>query len=161
MNKIQVYGLQKSGTNFIEWTLIHNFSVKYDSSISVIGNVEGDQRFGEAQSLKHCYPNLNNGSPLIIQRDYDIWNHSISRAYPKCNFTREVYNYYYNTPIRENWDNSEYLLIKHEWAVKNYSELLELISKRFNCEYRENWKQPMKRTSNDGGKTLIRTPYRI
>jgi len=160
MNKIQVYGMQRSGTNFLEWSLKNNFvDLEYDGTTSSIGNVKGDERWGIPQSLKHTLPNLDNGKALIIQRDYEEWNQSVKSKFPSCHYTLKDYTYYYNTPFRENWHQDDYILVNHRWCVKNYYTLLIGISGRFGCKISEDWQQPLKRLHVDGGKTLLSTDY--
>lgn len=127
-DKIQVYGLQRSGTNFLEWTLKNNFYIDYNSTKVGISNVIGDGRYKGYQSLKHCLPNLHNGKALIIKRDFEDWDASVKKQFPECNYSRETYDFYYNTPYRENWNEKEFLLVNHKWAVLNYGELLKSIS---------------------------------
>ena len=82
MNKIQVYGMQGSGTNFLEYSLRNNFiDLEYDGTLSAVGNVKGDERFGVQQSLKHTLPNRDNGKALIIYRDYEEWNYSVKKKF--------------------------------------------------------------------------------
>ena len=54
--KVRVFGLQGSGTNFVEWTVQNNFNGLELSIENVIRNVDGDVHFGKNQNLKHCYP---------------------------------------------------------------------------------------------------------
>jgi len=162
MNKIQVYGMQRSGTNFLEWSLKNNFvDLEYDGSLSAIGNVKGDMFFGKQQSLKHTLPNLENGKALIIMRDYEEWHKSVRSKFSKCSYTLEDYDYYYDTPFRENWHQDDYILVNHKWAIKNYYTLLAGISGRFKVHIKEDWKQPVKRLHVDGGKTLTNIDFNI
>jgi hypothetical protein len=162
MNKIQVYGMQRSGTNFLEWTLRNNFvGLEYDSSLSAIGNVKGDERFGIQQSLKHTLPNLDNGKALIIYRDYDEWNYSVKKKFPNCIYSVEDWTYYYETPFREKWNQDDYIIVNHRWCVENYYTLLIAIGGRFKVDYKEDWKQPTGRMHYDGGKTMLNIDYNI
>ena len=162
MNKIQVYGMQRSGTNFLEWSLRNNFvDLEYDGSLHSIGNVKGDMRFGIQQSLKHTLPNLENGKALIIQRDYEEWNNSVRKNFSACTYTLKDYNYYYQTPLRENWHQDDYILVNHKWAIQNYYTLLIAIQGRFGVRIKEDWKQPMKRLHWDGGKTLTNIDFNL
>lgn len=163
MNRVQVFGMQRSGTNFIEWTLRNNFvGLEYDGSVSNIGNVKGDMRFGMQQSLKHCLPDCTTSElSILIQRDYEEWDKSVKNKFKSCQYTKETYDYYYDTPYREKWDENTYLHINHRWAVLNYYELLEQIANRLNLTIKENWKQPTKRLHYDSGRTLLDIDYNI
>jgi len=153
--------MQASGTNFLEWTLINNFDIDYNGECGCIGNVIGDDRYQNPQSLKHCLPNLENGRPLIIQRDYDEWKISVKKRITQTSYTYENYKYYYDTPKREGWDEKDYILVNHRWAYKNYEELLKIIQSKFGYKFKKDWEQPMKRTIWDGGKTLSNIDFKI
>jgi hypothetical protein len=78
-NKIQVYGLPRSGTNFIEWTLRNNFyNVDYNN-IAATNEVKGS---GPHETLlKHNYPTLDNSDGVIvIYKEFDEWKRSLKRA---------------------------------------------------------------------------------
>lgn len=160
-NIIQVYGMQRSGTNFLEYTLRYNFDIDYDGTTWGIGEVPGDERYAMKQSLKHLLPKRNRGKALIIRRDFDVWNESVKRQFPMCRYNKDIYNFYYDTPYRENWHTDDYLLVEHEWCVKNYEMLLNSIRGRFLVHYKEDWKQPMKRVHWDSGTTLLEEDYKL
>lgn len=162
-NIVQVYGLQKSGTNFIEWTLRNNFpDLEYDGLLWGLGEVPGDEKYRQIQSLKHLLPKRDKGKALIIRRNFDDWYYSIKKHFPNCYYNRHVYDFYYDTPYREDWHTDEYMIIDHSWAVQNYEALLERIRiLSGGVAPIENWKQPLKRLKTDGGKTLSKEGYKL
>ena len=169
MNKIEVFGMQKSGTNFIQWSLKNNINNLTYEDVSSIGEVEGDMFFGKTQSLKHCKPTLDERRvALIVKRNFEDWDASVKNKFPQCRYTKEIYDWYYNTPEREDWFTPYYINVSYEDAVQNYEQFLNHIASRLRWYFdddsytvKENWVQPMKRTSNDGGKTLLDTDFRM
>jgi hypothetical protein len=170
MNKIQVFGMQRSGTNFIEWSLKNNIEgLEYDGSVSAIGNVKGDMFYGKEQSLKHCKPELDERRvALIVKRNFDDWDKSVRNRFKQCGYTKETYDWYYDTPEREDWFTPFYINLSYEDTVVNYEKFLNHIAHRlrwfFNDDsykVKENWVQPTKRTTNDGGKTLTNIDFNL
>ena len=163
-NKIQVFGLQRSGTNFIEWTLRNNFmDLKYDGSISSIGNVKGDMWFGQNQSLKHCLPTLEHSDyAIIIWRDYDEWITSVNRAFPHCEYRKSDWyrwiTYAYNFGME---NKGKVMIVEHKWVVQNYEIFLKAVSKLFNTQLKKDWVQPMNYMNRDGGITMGDSEYRL
>ena len=156
--KIQVFGLQRSGTNFIEWTLIHNFTNSDYVSMSSIGNVPGDERFDMVQSLKHCYPTLDYSDYIIvIQRDYPVWINSLRKRFRKCKYTEETYDEYYT--MAKNLDQTKTIVVNHKWVIDNYFEFLDMLSDRFGLIQVENPTQPTKRVGVDGGRSLTNKAF--
>ena len=67
--QIQIFGLQRSGTNFLHWTLNNNFILdeKIDYSISnsdIKGNIKGMAKYNQPQSMKPV-PGSNEHKCLI------------------------------------------------------------------------------------------------
>jgi len=157
--KVRVFGLQGSGTNFVEWTVMNNFNgLGLSIEKKAIRNVEGDVHYGKTQNLKHCYPiNDSDFFNIIIQRDFDEWINS--NHVQSSNYTKETYNYYYDTPIREKWDTKDYILVNHRWCVLNYYDFLKLISQKTNCDIKEHWEQPKYKMAISNGKKMTKTPY--
>lgn len=156
--RVRIFGLQGNGTNFIEWTIKHNFDkILYSKEIAK-RNVEGDVQFGRRLNLKHCYPtNESDYFNIIIKRDFEDW--AKSKKFSSNKYNREIYDYYYDTPYREEWPDSDFILINHKWAVENYYELLTLISDKTKCSIRTNWKQPEYRMKMDNGQTMSNEKY--
>lgn len=169
MNKIEVFGMQRSGTNFIQWSLKNNINNLEYNDVTSIGDVKGDMFYGKPQSLKHCKPTLDERRvALIVKRNYEDWQYSISKAFPKCKYTKADYDWYYDTPEREDWFTPFYINVSYEDAVQNYKEFLEHIAHRLRWFYNDDsytvkshYSQPTKRTSNDGGKSLTNIDFNL
>lgn len=161
-NKVQVFGLQRSGTNFLEWSLRNNFDINYQN-ISSIGNVKGDMWYGKNQSLKHCLPTLEHSDyAIVIWRDYDKWNNSVQRAFPHCNYTKT--NWYQYITHSYNFANENYgkvMLVEHKWAVENYETMLKAMGKLFQIELKKDWRQPTNYMNRDGGITMSNSEFRL
>lgn len=155
-NKIQVFGLPRSGTNWIEWTLKNNFvDVEYNLMHEVINDVEGSYPYWT--EYKHSYPNLTNCSnAIVIWKPYEEWLESIKRQGWVFEVTKETHQNYINKGI-ELGDKA--LVIEHGWAVKNYHMLLDTIMYRFGVKIVDNPIQPMKRIDMSG--ILLNEDYLI
>ena len=165
-NKIQVFGLQCSGTNFVEWSLLNNFEgLDYQWNLSSVGDVKGDIYYGKPQSLKHCYPNLEQCDvALIIERNFDSWDESVKKNFKECSYTKEDWDKYYDLVYREGWMAPHFLHFGYEWIVENYEEFLKAIEGRmrgwnYDVELKSNWHQPKMRLKRDGGRTLSSIPF--
>jgi hypothetical protein len=66
-NLIQVYGLPRSGTNFVEWTLQKYFSqINYQNIFLNETDIPKLKKYQNKIALKHSYPNLNHSEYAII-----------------------------------------------------------------------------------------------
>lgn len=155
---IQIFGLQGSGTNFLEWTIMNNFEgLIYEPGKKEVRNVKGDVWFGKRQNLKHCYPILDNiDLALIIKRPFDEWINS--DKIKNSLYNREIYDYYYDTPFRENWSDDKFIILDHHWCVRNYYSMLELISNKSGASIRKDWNQPEFRFNT--GRKMLNTKYK-
>ncbi len=164
-NKIQVFGLQRSGTNFVEWTLNYNFSNLNYQTISVLCDIPSDMWFGQVSALKHNFPNLDYSDyAIVIYKDFKSWIHSMKRA----NFHSKLYDV--STTIQtyeiymeraKSLPEDKTILIEHSEATKNYYEFLKLIAQKFDVQMNEVLIPPMNRMATDGGMSMIDLPYKI
>jgi len=155
-NNIQVYGLPRSGTNFMEWTLRNNFyNVDYHN-IDAINEVKGS---GPHLTLKkHNYPILDTSEGIIvIYKEFDEWRKSLKRGGMNLLIDREAHQNYIDRA--KEFDSSKVLIVEHEWCLNHYYKLLERISIKFGLELKHDWEQPLKRMSTDGGVTLTNEDY--
>ena len=78
-NKVQVFGLPRSGTNFIEWTLQNNFNITYNNLYDVCNTV-GLNEFGQRNALKHNYPILDRCDfAIVIYKTFEQWQKSMAK----------------------------------------------------------------------------------
>lgn len=156
-NKIQVYGLPRSGTNFIEWTLRNNFvDVYYNITPEHINDVEGSAPYWT--DAKHCYPNLNHSEyAIVIYKEYDEWLKSIKRMGWVLNVSKETHQKYIETALK--LDADKVIVVEHKWAVDNYYNLLDNISNKFGVKLVDNPIQPIKKVDMDAGISLTNVDY--
>jgi hypothetical protein len=159
-NIIQVFGLHRSGTNFIEWSLKNNFEgLEYDGRSEWYANVPGDEQYGGTQSLKHTLPTLVfSDYAIVVRREFKSWNRSVRNKFPHCNFTKETYDYYYH--IGSTLNSEKCIFIDYEWVCDNYKQFLDMIEEKFGYKIKENWFQPKKRLATDGGESFLRMDWK-
>ena len=145
-NKIQVYGLPRSGTNFIEWSLMNNFK----DLIYYLGNtytdVEGLFFYKQeiVTSVKHCYPSLDKCEfALVICKDFENWKSSMDKLGWSRGNEQEVYDEYLKRA--EELDPERTIILNHKWCTQNYVECLNLISEKTNTPLKEEIKIPTKK----------------
>lgn len=134
-NKIQVFGLPRSGTNWMEWVLKNNFvDLDYILMNEIINDVEGSVPYWT--ELKHGYPNLNNSEyAIVIYKEYDEWLKSLKKQGWVFNVSKETHQKYINRGF-ELGDKA--LVVEHKWCLENYDELLSTISSKFGVKLVEN-----------------------
>lgn len=149
--KIQVYGLPRSGTNFIEWTLVNNFT-----------NVAYENRYREPfpglkerlkTAWKHSEPEVEEGvKSIIVLRDFDAWVKSMKkdRRSVKTSF-EEVYVSFLSA-AHMLFDNNpeDVFIVTHESAVENYELLLTKLSSAFGLNLKPDWRQPKHKMCKGG-----------
>lgn len=162
---IQIFGLQRSGTNFLHWSLHNNFIniKKIDYSISepnIIGNIEGMAKFGKPQSIKHLYPTLEYSDDIIgIYKDYDDWLESVKKSGHLLNIEKAPY--VYNNWLEEfkNINEDNKLLIHYNEFVENYEKTMILISNKFNLEVKDEIIFPEYYMNKGGQMTNVKFRY--
>jgi len=142
-NKIQVYGLKKSGTNFLEFSLVKNFP-----EIEYVNTYPQNKKGRSRVALKHHKPNLNEAELgiIYIYKDYKEWVPSVKRQYSgqKLNEWQEFLD------IVKTFDESKCLILNHGWCVDNFQQMLKLISDKFNLTMPEEPIKPTKRLDKRG-----------
>lgn len=146
-NKIQVYGLPRSGTNFIEWTLNNNFiDISYINLYKTCDS--GIKEHGRDIALKHCLPSLNySDHAIVIYKSYDQWVESMKRD-NRGKSTRKIYDDYLQAA--KNLPDDKCIIISHQEACDNYIELVEKIAKLFNVTPKDKIIQPTHRMNKAG-----------
>ena len=133
-NKIQIYGLKKSGTNFLEFSLVKNFP-----EVGYFNAYPSDGR--PFMALKHYRPNMDEAEQgiIYIYKDFDKWVPSVTREYPGDRLAqwREFLD------LVKTFDESKCLILNHGWCVDNFEEMLRLIADKFNLTMPE---EPIKPT---------------
>ena len=166
-NKIQVFGLPSSGTNFIEWTLNNNFvDINYQNLYTTQGallyrstNPNYSLSSGTHSrpiSVKHDFPTLDY-SPfaIIIYKTYSVWQDSFMKRkidVPAFFVERSLYDEYLQKAFE--LPSEKTIIIEHYWAVKNYFILLDMIADKFNVKKIQNPRQPVNRLAGAGANAI-------
>jgi len=165
INKIQVFGLQRSGTNFMEWSLINNFKdldykiIPYYES-EFLGNIEGMAQFNRPQSIKHLLPVMDYSDYVIgIYKDFDSWLVSVKKS-------GHIKNHNLSEKIHNEWLNKfnelpkkKSILINHSEMVKNYEETLLSISNKFKINLNDNIIYPENKMNKKAQQTNIKYEF--
>lgn len=157
-NLIQVYGLRRSGTNFIEWSLVNNFSNVNYKNVRKSCNVPGSD-YGSNIALKHSFPSLKHSKfAIVIFKEYEEWTKSILRAYDQSKIlSRKDYNTYLKKA--KDLDQDRTIIIEHRDALENYVSLLNNIQDKFNITLNSNIKFPTKRLNRSGAKASMTSKH--
>ena len=164
-NLIQVFGLPRSGTNFVEWSLKHNFIDVPYKNIYVNGNVKGLREYGKTVALKHNYPSLDYSDFIIvIYKEYEAWKMSMSIGLhdgkSRGPATKEVYDSYLDSA--NNLPKDKVMVISYKDLYENYSEYMVKISNKFGVELAKEIKKP-KNKLDGGGANVKETekPFKL
>lgn len=138
-NKIQVYGLPRSGTNFLEWSLVNNFkNLEYKNYYSK-PDIKEIPRTKVA--IKHNFPNLHDSQfCIVIYKDWPIFQDSYKK-WAKKDLNKKTYDLYISKAKK--LDHKRVLIFNHSWLCKNYVLGMKMISKKFEVELNEVIKQPL------------------
>jgi len=139
-NHIQVFGLHRSGTNFLEWSLQNNFVdlnyiryTEYDRLIK--GDYKGLTKYNEYNSLKHTTPNLKHSPYIIaIYKPLNEWLTSITKSNHLVNKKEAIESYYKWKDDINKVPNGYKILTSHKVWVEDYYNLMELISLKFKAK---------------------------
>lgn len=137
-NTIQVYGLPRSGTNFLEWTLKEYFKdVTYENLYKKC-DVEELNISNHKVSVKHSYPSFEfSDKVIVIYKEYDKWENSYYKwmrkgKYPKIEPSKEIWEKYIEKS--KELDSNSCILISHNELYTNYKNSITLFSNKFNLE---------------------------
>lgn len=140
-NLIQVFGLPRSGTNFMEWTLNNNFKGVNYINLYAKCNTYGLREFGKLCAFKHSYPNLNRSDyALVIYKTYDKWVKSMKKD-KRGSTSKEIYDEYLN--FANSLPKDKCILISFEDAYNNYEDLVKRIGELINIEPKKEITKPV------------------
>lgn len=150
-NIIQVFGLPRSGTNFMEWTLNNNFSsVNYINIYVNKCDTKGLKEYGKWNALKHSYPNLNYSDyALVIYKSFDEWVKSMKKDRSRRGKpSEETYNEYLR--IANELPKDKCIIVSFDYAYTNYEDLVKQIGTLIQIEPNEKIIQPSGRLNRGG-----------
>jgi len=137
-NKIQVYGLPRSGTNFVEWSLKNNFvDLEYNNYYSK-PEIKSIPRTKVA--IKHNFPSLDNSEfSIVIYKEWESFSLSYSR-WAKKEIEKSIYDLYLKKA--HELDKDKTIIFEHSWLCLNYRSGMEMISEKFGIKLKEKINQP-------------------
>ena len=78
---VRVFGLERSGTNLMEWVVINHFDPDY-RRIEVFGDHPAMRYYGQPQSLKHTLPTkAYSDVNIVIYKPFKQWKESWDKYY--------------------------------------------------------------------------------
>lgn len=80
---VRVFGLERSGTNLMEWVVRNHFNPDYQR-IMIKGTHPSMRYYKHPQSLKHTLPTLDYSEKIIVvYKPYEQWVESWERYYKR------------------------------------------------------------------------------
>lgn len=146
-NRIQIYGLPRSGTNFFEWCIVNYFDNVAYKNIYQECDVPGLREHKRRVALKHSFPNLDHSEfCIVVYKEYDEWKNSYKKR---------------GKPSRETWqkyldcanalDKSKCFIYEHKYAYNNLENVLKEISEKTGLTLKDVDIVPPKYYLNRGG----------
>lgn len=154
-NIVQVYGIPRSGTNFVEWSLVNNFvNLEYKN---IYINTLSRKTLFKTKVVKHQYPSFDYSEYVIV-------------IYKKFQNSQESYKKWYGRTLgRETYDKyllrartlnpRKTIIFEHSWLVDNYQEGMKQVSEKFGLKLKDKIIQPLNRM-NYGGASAKQTHIR-
>jgi len=148
-NTYQVYGLPRSGTNFIEWSIREN--IKAVNYKTIISQTEIPEIPTSRVSEKHNYPTFKYSDKIvIIYKDWDKfiisfekWAKTQKLYNKKPKFSKKSYDEYLKKCFDLKTKHPEKVIIfNHDFVVENYNESIKKIADFLGKEVKENIKFP-------------------
>lgn len=158
-NKIQVYGLRRSGTNFIESIVLNNFDNNYNTVI-VKQNIDKKHlKYGCKVSLKHTLPTFKYSEFIIlVYKPYEEWKKSMEKIYKKQSFYivwekfHEKINDIYNDKV---------IVVDWYEAATNQKEFINHISEKFKLDVDQIIFPPKKKMDRSKGDRVTNKNFNI
>lgn len=134
-NTIQVYGLPRSGTNFLEWSLVQYFeNITYKNHYKMC-DVEGITQYKKNVAVKHSFPSFEYSDKIIvIYKDFEKWSKSYEKYTGKLP-SKIVWENYMNKSKKLDSDNT--LIISHSELYSHYEDNLHFIEKKFSLRLKD------------------------
>ena len=147
-NTVQIYGLPRSGTNFLEWSVLNNFKyVRYKNFYEdcTIDELRACLQIDDPSiAVKHQRPSLQySNRVIVIHREWRNWIPDFQEwaGAASLNFTKRVYDDYLDSARL--LPKKNVLMISHEWMVMNFGKAIARIEKKFDLKRKPELVQPM------------------
>lgn len=147
-NIVQVYGIPRSGTNFVEWSLVNNFvNLEYKN---IYIDLPANKLLFKTNIVKHQYPSFDYSDYVVViykkfensQKSYSKWS---GRREP---LSRELYDEYLLKA--RTLSPRKTIIFEHSWLVDNYQKGMEQISNKFDLKLKDQITQPLNRMNKAG-----------
>jgi hypothetical protein len=159
-NEFQVFGLPKSGTNLIEYILLHYFELNYkniycEKNNTLIKSFNSNGKY----AIKHQFPFIDNNKIIIIYKELYLENISSNGYFDNYLTKQQIYHEYLNY-IEQFKNNANVLIIKYE-------ELIELTKKNiikielFIGKKSKQYDLPKYQMNKDGGQTCSKKMFKL
>ena len=148
-NDIQVYGLPRSGTNLLEWSLVNYFEdIVYENKYKVC-DVEGIFKYGNYIAAKHSYPSFEfSDKVVVIYKEFHKWEKSYKK-WAKDSPKKQVWENYIKKS--ESLDTNRCIIISHKELNNNFEVTLKKISDKFGFKLKNIELSKPKNYMNRGG----------
>ena len=148
LKQIDVFGLPRSGTNFLQWSLRNNFEdVELDGNEIVINDVQPP--IPKLIHKKHTLPKLESDGCIVIYKEFIEWTESLERFKKNMWFPYNLSTWEKYLDTARELPKDKTLIVEHSWCVENYEELLSIISNKFGVKLKEDWEKPIYRFNID------------
>lgn len=151
-NEFQVFGLPRSGTNLIEYILIHYFDLNYKNIYCEKNNTSMKlYNCDKKYAIKHQIPFINNNKIIIIYKELYLKNISSNNYFDNYSTKQQTYHEYLNY-IERFKNNASVLIIKYEELIKLTKENI-IKMELFIGKKSKQYKLPKYKLNKDGGQT--------
>lgn len=160
--EVRIYGLPRSGTNFLEYLIRNNTDCIYEYDYK-----KGDEYLGWSSeiAIKHCCPNDDDNLDiyLIIVKNKSSFIESYKK-WDKYNYShRDISNMYEKAiddyiKFKQDYP-SKVEIIPYEKLVGNEAKYLKILSYKFGFNINDKIDIPKKKMSRDGGISLTKKVF--
>lgn len=156
MNKIQAYGLPRSGTNFIEWSLVNNFEdLEYKNVYNFCEIKEYPKKalipHTNKIAEKHNYPKLERCDfAIVIFKKWNLFSDSYC-TWAGSRLPKQIYDIFLEKA--RSLDPNRSLIFEHSWLCNNYKTGMQMISDKFGVCLNDEIIQPINRLNKQGATT--------
>ena len=129
--RIGVFGLPRSGTNYMEWTLQNNFvEIELPKVEFELNDVQ--PYIPKVIHRKHTYPSLKElDGCVVIYKSFIDWIESLERFKKTMWFPYNLTSWEYYLDKARELPKEKTLIVEHRWCVNNYETLVSNISDKF------------------------------
>jgi|TARA_Y100000310_G_scaffold336657_1_gene421803 hypothetical protein len=147
-NTVQIYGLPRSGTNFLEWSIINNFYNIVYNAYTETPEIKELPR--PKVAAKHQMPSFKHSDKIIVIykkwnayiKSYKRWDKNLSDE----NIIKGVYDSYLQKA--KSLDSSKTIIFEHSWLVENYEQGMKIIEEKFDLKMKDKIVQPKNRLNS-------------